>query len=312
MKDRKSLYLLIFALTVVTISFVLISIWGYHFYFTKNNTTAALRAPVSQTVQQAPVVVHKPTLRDSLQTILNLTAQRLVTENDSAYLDSSADKTLAVKLIELNRLKNEIAEILKNKSASEDTSSNEKISKLQQSVEELKKQNNEVAQANERLSEMVKKLIEKKGCNAGRTSSPLTEKHLAGSAYSLPLLVSHLRFVALSVNNDKKETNIAAKTERLYGSFQINAKPDNRNNAIYVVIIQPDGKILLNPKLKSGTFKTKTGSSAYSTVLHFDNTKDNGNRLVFSIDSPNFQKGKYAMQIYHEGVLIGRLTRILF
>jgi len=308
MNDRKSLYLLIFSLTVVTISFVLISIWGYHFYFAKRNTQPA--QPIYKPVKEAPLKVQKNTTSDSLQTLLNLTAERLVNETDSSYLDSSVDKNLAAKLIELNRLKNEIAEILKNKSSPGDTSANQKISQLQQSVEELKIQNNEVAEENARLNEMVKQLMEKKGTPTSSTSN--SKKRLAGSAYTLPVLVSHLRFVGLSINNDKKVTNIAAKTERLFGSFQVNVKPTNRNNAIYVVIIQPDGKTLVNAELQSGTFKTKTGSKVYSTVLHFDNKKDNGNRLVFSIDSSNFQKGKYAMQIYHQGVLIGRLTRTLF
>ncbi|MGN6532401.1 MAG: hypothetical protein ACTHK0_11705, partial [Ginsengibacter sp.] len=35
MKDRKSLYLLIFALIVVTVAITLISVWGYRFYFSK-------------------------------------------------------------------------------------------------------------------------------------------------------------------------------------------------------------------------------------------------------------------------------------
>ena len=148
MKDRKSLYLLIFALTVTTISFVLISIWGYHFYFAKSNATIAIPEHDSKTVQQAPVMVQKTTTNDSLQTLLNLTAERLANETDSSYLDSSLDKTLAVKLIELNRLKSDIAEILKHKNSPGDTSANQKISQLQQSVEELKTQNNEVAEEN--------------------------------------------------------------------------------------------------------------------------------------------------------------------
>ncbi|HSN07504.1 MAG TPA: hypothetical protein VLS85_00630 [Hanamia sp.] len=308
MKDRKSLYLLIFSLTVVTISFILISIWGYHFYFAKSKAQ-----PVAQTVQQEPVMVHKISMRDSLQTLLNSTVDELGSTNDSASLDSSADKTLALKLIEFNRLKNEIAEILRNKSSSADMSvASDKISQLQQSVEELRKQNNEVAEENARLNEMVKQLLEKKETPAKRTSTTHSTKRLASSAYTLPLLVSHLRFVGISVSNDKKETNIAANTERLYGSFQINVKPSNKNTAIYVVIVQPNGKTLLNSAWESGTFETKTGSKVYSALLHFDNVKDNGNRLVFSIDSHNFQKGKYAMQIYHQGVMIGRLTRTFY
>ena len=307
MKDRKSLYLLIFALTVVTISFILISIWGYHFYFAKKN-----EQPVVQNIPMEPSLAHKTSMRDSLQILLNSAVEQIGNPADSISFDSSLDKTLALKLIEFNRLRNEISEILKNKTSTEDMNeASDKISQLQQSVEDLKNKNEEVAAENERLNQMVKELTEKKGTPRKRTTTRPT-KHLASSAYTLPVLVSHLRFVGLSVSNDKRETNIAAKTERLYGSFQVNIKPSNTNNAIYVVVIQPNGKTLLNSAWESGTFETKNGIKTYSVVLHFDNTKDDGNRLVFSIDSHNFQKGKYAMQIYHQGVMIGRLTRTLF
>ena len=307
MKDRKSLYLLIFALTVVTISFILISIWGYHFYFAKKNVQA-----IAQMDPQPSSLVHKTAMRDSLQILLNSAVAQLGNPSDSIAFDSSVDKTLALKLVEFNRLRNEIAEILRNKNSSEDMGvASEKITQLQQSVEELKNQNDQVAAENARLNQMVKELMEKKGTSTRRTTTRTT-KHLASSAYTLPLLVSHLRFVGMTVSDNKRETNIAAKTERLYGSFQLNIKPSNTNNAIYVVVIQPNGKTLLNSAWESGTFETKAGSEIYSTVLHFDNTKDNGNLLVFSIDSHNFQKGKYAMQVYHQGVMIGRLTRTLF
>ena len=310
MKDRKSLYLLIFALTVVTISFILISIWGYHYYFTSIEPK-----PVTQNIPQNPPAVSKTSMKDSLQTLLNTTVEQLGVENDSTLNDSSVDKTLALKLIEFNRLKNEIAAILRNKSSSQDMSdAGQKIVKLQQSVDELRDKNNEVAAENERLNNMVKQLIAKKSTAPGKphTSQP-SKKHLASSAYTLPLLVSHLRFVAITVNDDNQAiTNIAANTKMLSGGFQINVKPENTTTEIYVVVVQPDGKTLFNAAWQSGNFETKTGRKVYSALLHFDNVKDNGKRLSFSIDSHNFQKGNYVMQVYHQGIMIGKLTRTLF
>ncbi len=312
MKDRSSLYLLIFALTVVTISFILISIWGYHFYFAPKKAQ-----PISQNAPKDPVpkdssIVHKISMKDSLETLLNSTVEQLGGENDSAYYDSNVDKTLALKLIEFNRLKNEIAEILKNKSSSQDMSeASQKISQLQQNVDELRDQNNQVAAENERLNNMVKQLLAKKSGVPQRSTS--SKKQLASSAYTLPLLVSHLRFEAMTVSDDNNSvTNIASKTERLSGSFQINVKPENTTTEIYVVVVQPNGKTLFNSAWESGNFETKTGRKVYSALLHFDNIKDNGKRLSFSIDSHNFQKGKYVMQVYHQGIMIGKLTRALF
>jgi len=305
MKDRKSLYLLIFALIVVTIAFILISIWGYHFYFQSKETK-----PLSD-VQNVPVIVKKTAMRDSLQILLNSAVQEMNYEGDSTFYDSSDDTTLELKLIEFNRLRNEIVEILKNKTSSKDMSvASEKIGQLQQSVDELRNKNNEVAQENARLNKILKKLIvEKKNGSSTNKSA----KKRTTSASSLPLLVSHLRFLGISMKNDNQRvTNIASQTVKLLGSFQINVKPNNPSTSIYVEIIQPNGKTLLNSSWQSGTFETTSGRKVYSALLHFDNTKDNKNRLQFSIDSHNFQKGKYTMQIYHQGIIIGRLVRTLY
>lgn len=303
MKDRKSLYFLIFALTVVTVAFILVSIWGYNYYFQPKASNK-----IAQSSQQIPYA-EKTSMRDSLQVLLNSTVEQL-DAGDSTLYDSSVDKTLVLKLIEFNKLKNEIAEILKNKTSSNDMSvASEKIGELQRSIEELRNKNNEVAQENARLNKMLNQLVENK---KSRSSFSKTKKKTSYGS-SLPLLVSHLRFTAITVKQlNERVTNIAAQTQKLTGSFQINTKPSNSNTSIYVIIVQPNGKTLMNSSWQSGTFETMSGRKVYSALLHFDNKKDNKNRLQFSIDSHNFQKGTYAMQIYHQGIMIGRLERTLY
>lgn len=305
MKDRKSLYLLIFALTVVTVAFILISIWGYHYYF-QPKTPAVL----SQNNQETPYA-EKTAMRDSLQILLNSTIQQLEGENYSAY-DSSVDENLKAKLVQFNQLKNEITEILKNKTSSKDMSvASEKIGELQQSLNDLRDKNEEVIQENERLNKLVKQLVGEKTKKSGSGSK--STKKISAYARSLPLLVSHLRFTAIQVQAaNERATSIASETQKLTGSFQINTKPNNTTTAIYVIIIQPNGKTLLNSSWQSGTFETSSGRKTYSALLHFDNDKDNKNRLQFSIESDHFQKGTYTMQIYHEGIMIGRLKRTLY
>lgn len=303
MRDRRLIYLLIFVLLVVTVSFILVSFWGYRYYFERKQQHEAAIQPAKQTVNSAA------SFYDSLQHLLNAGVVQVHDISDSVSIDSTSDTTLASKLIEFNRLKNEITQMIENKSSSQDSAAhNEKISQLEQSLEELKTRNDEIAAQNEKLSSIVKDLIAKKG----NTTAHSKDKHPASSASTLPVLVAHLRFVGLSVSNNKSITNIAAQTERLYGSFQINIKPNNKDNTIYIVIVQPDGKTLRSASGRSGTFKSDSGTKAFTTSIKFDNKTDNGNRLVFTIDAHNFQKGKYAMQIYHQGIMIGRLIRTLF
>ncbi|MGN6193473.1 MAG: hypothetical protein ACTHOB_00945 [Ginsengibacter sp.] len=304
MKDRKSLYLLIFALLVVTISFILISIWGYNFYFQPK-----VPQTVTQEIQQPVPIAKKTSMKDSLQVLLASTVQQLGNE-DSTFYDSSTDKTLELKLLEFNKLKNEIAEILKNKSSSKDMSeASEKIGQLQKSVDELRSKNDEVAKENMRLNKVLKQLITENKPTERKTKT-VDKVNYTGP---LPVLVSHLSFkgVAESDNNER-ETNIAAQTVKLTGSFLLSAKPTNNSPSIYVVIVKPDGNTLLNSSWQSGTFETSSGRQTYSALIHFDNVKDNNNRLQFTIDARKFQKGKYAMQIYHQGTMIGRLVKTFY
>lgn len=304
MKDRKSLYLLIFALLVVTISFILISIWGYNFYFQPK-----VPQTVTQEIQQTVPTAKKTSMKDSLQMLLASTVEQLG-NRDSTFYDSSTDKTLELKLIEFNKLKNEIAEILKNKSSSKDMSeASEKIGQLQKSVDELRSKNDEVARENMRLNKVLKQLI-KENKPPQRKIKTVEKVNYTGP---LSVLVSHLSFKGVTESdNNERETNIAAQTVKLTGSFLLSAKPTNTSTSIYVVIVKPDGNTLLNSSWQSGTFETSSGRQTYSALIHFDNVKDNNNRLQFTIDARNFQKGKYAMQIYHDGIMIGRLVKTFY
>jgi flagellar basal body-associated protein FliL len=303
MRDRRLISLLVVVLIVVTVSFILVSFWGYRYYFERKE---AQRTTVTQPKQP---VDPTTSFSDSLQNLLNLAAAQVQDSSDSISLDSTSDTALASKLVEFNRLRNEITEMIRNKDASKNSAAeNERIDQMEQTLEALKTRNDEVAAENVRLANMVKQLMQTKGKSPASKSG----KHLASSAYTLPVLVAHLRFVGMSLGDNRSITNIAAKTERLYGSFEINIKPGNKDNTIYIVIVQPDGKTLIAPGERSGTFTTDSETKPFSTSIKFDNKRDNGNRLVFTIDSHNFQKGTYAMQIYHQGQMIGRLTRTLF
>jgi hypothetical protein len=251
----------------------------------------------------------KTSMKDSLQMLLASTVEQLG-NTDSTFYDSSTDKTLELKLIEFNKLKNEIAEILKNKSSSKDMSeASEKIGQLQKSVDELRSKNDEVARENMRLNKVLKQLI-KANKSPQRKIKTVEKVNYTGP---LSVLVSHLSFKGVTESdNNERETNIAAQTVKLTGSFLLSAKPTNTSTSIYVVIVKPDGNTLLNSSWQSGTFETSSGRQTYSALIHFDNVKDNNNRLQFTIDARNFQKGKYAMQIYHDGIMIGRLVKTFY
>lgn len=305
MRDRKYFFLLMLALIIITISFVLISIWGYHFYYSDKNDQPLVR----HEIKSAP---HTHLNNDSLGNINSQNEYSLL-ENFAYETDTSGDSVLISKILAYRRLRSEIEAILiKRHSGEERSGANRQILKLEKDIEELKNKNDTIIRENERLNNLVTELLDKKEVAKDEPAEPRVSNQIEHAAIRLPVLVSHLRFAAYDVDKNKAATNVATDAERLTGSFQLNIKPYNTNHSVYVVVIQPNGKVLNAGKSQNKTFNSQSGRKPYSAVIHFDNKKDNGTRLSFLIDVTNLQKGKYVMQIYHQGVMIGRLTKTLF
>lgn len=300
MKDRKSLYLLICALIVVTIAFTLISVWGYRFYFSKKSSTSLVAASTKNIAGNKNAGVNQLPL-DSAVRQLNDVA-------DTIAFDS-ADHQLAVKIIQFNRLKNEIALILQERYFAKDSTAETKIEALEKEIERLQKENFAVTKENARLSELVKQLNEGKHKENAEKLASAFDKNKPQTALFLPLLVSHLRFAAY---NNQGKTVLASETTKLKGSFEISVRSQNAAKEIYVVIVQPNGLVMLSGSGTRNSFETNSGRKAYTAVVGFDYEKDNHKRLEFTCYSGTFLKGKYTMQIYHNGIMIGRLVKRLY
>ena len=80
---------------------------------------------------------------------------------------------------------------------------------------------------------------------------------------------------------------------------------------MFVVILQPDGKLLKQSGWDSGSFETREGTKIYSCKLRFDCPKGENKSLNFSVPSSNFQKGMYSIQVYHKGVMVVRGNKSL-
>ena len=312
MRDFKSLFLLIAVLVLVTISFIVISVRGYRYYFQTTENKPAVVEPEKNFVS-----VKQHNKSDSLEHVLDSLIRKYGNqENGFAGNDpDSLDGILKLKILEYKKLKSDIIEILNKRVALKDTAIvNEKISLLQKTINELRERNNGIVSENEQLKETVKRLTVLKGMREEATSNSNPQKSVSKSSHSLPLLVSHLRFTAISgKKEDKTRTSLASQTNRFEGSFEINIKSAKNNSPkIFIVILQPNRKILINPAAKPGIFYTPDGNKRYSTSLQFDVNKDNHKRLYFSVAvTQPIHKGRYTMQIYHGGILIGRLNRIL-
>ncbi len=329
MRDSKSSLLLLVSLILFLMSFVILCTWGYNTYYKSKESKRKTGQLVedSAAIAKATKAIANAT-RDSLQRVYSATIKELDSKLDSTLNYSDSLKgPLDIKLNEFFKLRNEIATILKDKSNTADLGlARQKITELQRRVDELIGRNRDVEQENKRLYAMLKQLSANMKETDPQTIRPVvfeskpapeTNNAVANSNPQSVLgnfVASDLRLSALmeTDNNKEFETYQALQTDRLTGSFTVRNESGTNNNAeLVIVVIQPDGQVLQKSTWESGTFNSREGKKIYSCKLRFDYNKGEAKKLFFSLSSDKYMKGSYIMQIYHNGTMIGKLSKTL-
>jgi len=212
------------------------------------------------------------------------------------------------------KLRNEISTILQDESPSADLElAKMKIGQLQTLVDILKNKNTEITKENDRLYVLLKQLaIEGKPAeyptknNGADNNSPSTPTADAG------LRVDNIQLSAITTTDFiEKETTHAEETDKLVGSFTVKSGGgQNMVSELMVVVLQPDGKVLQNSNWETGIFYTKQGKQIYSNKLRFDNNGDT-KQLNFSLQAEKYLPGRYTVELYYNGLMIGKTTRTL-
>lgn len=301
--------LLLVSLLLVIVSGILLWTWGYRVY--NKNDHAAVKAPVRDSVAIARAV------KDSLQKQYDATLHELNTQIDSTlYGSDSLRGQLSAKLEEFFRLRDEINNLLKDKgTAFNQDLAKQKILELQVKVQELRNRNADVEQENKKLNALLEQLknLEKNSPVQDNVRRVVNENRPVDNITAATVFTaSDLRLSAMMVDNDREtETTSAQQTEKLVGSFVVRNTGALSNTEIVVVVVQPDGRVLKGSAWESGMFTTAEGKKIYSYKLNFDYTRGEAKRLLFSLSADKYQKGNYIMQVYHNGSLIGKLSKTL-
>jgi len=284
---------------MLAISAVMLCISGYNIYFRKEaHATPSIAASAIRTE------------RDSLQQIYAATVKKLDETFSSSW--TSADtlsQNLDVKLEEFNKLRNEITAILKDQSPDADLgSAKEKILELQIKVNALRLKNSDVETENRRLQALLDQLTRSRteiGGIARSDAKQAADKPLG------PVMTTELHLSAIATSNNKEtETTAADEAEKIVGSFSLKNISPKANAELMVVVIQPDGKVVRNSVWESGSFETSQGKKIYSRKISLD-AGSNDRQLNFSLNPDRFLKGEYTMQIWYNGNLIGKMSRVL-
>lgn len=296
------------------LSIGLVGTWVYHLYdkahyanqrneiFIKDSTA------VAQGVQDSLQKIYSHTIND-------LDARLDSTKNNAGMLQGE----LQNKLSEINRLRTEIATILtKNNIKKEDLDlARRKSVELLRLVAELQSKNTTVEEEKKQISAVLDKVniqvkdMETNMQKLDQQNKALTEKINIASAF----VASEISLLPVAVKNDKEqETNQAKKASKLVVSFAVqNNVTDYENADIYVVITEPDGKVLRNEDVwENSVISLQNGNRiSYTRRVKFEYQKGETKRLIFSLTPEEYLKGTYAMQLYHNGMMIGQSLKSL-
>lgn len=137
-------------------------------------------------------------------------------------------------------------------------------------------------------------------------------KEVLDEAASNELSIKPIRLRAgYQANGEVKFTRKATETTELLGDLIVTgSKSVEGRSELYLVLIQPDGKVLKSGSA-SGIFKSGATWLPYTQKIDFNCKPKLSQNLTFSIRSRNFRSGPYILQIYHAGKMAGKLVCIL-
>lgn len=283
----------------------LIGTWGYLFYDkTKSNRREnELRIQVETT--------------DSLRSAVQMQFDAASKELDAALgQNTQLQGTLAQQKAEIDRLKNEIQSEINNKNGDLSRARalieelRGKVTNLVAQIEVLRKQNVQLATANQSLTLRNDTLAQEKVAIADTLITTRTEKARIEDEAST-LHISEIQISPISVARSGKEsqTSRASKADYLRVSFTIdeNRVASSGPKSLYVIVTDPDGNAVSSPAMGSGTFTTRqNGEKVFTKQLTVNYTTGESLPVSFNWSQQNsYKAGTYHVEIYHNGYRIG-------
>lgn len=286
----------------------LLGTWGY-FLYDKNQSDEKIQ--VSQT--QANTAM---TARDSVTLLYNEALTRLdsITGNNNSLQGQLSDNQS-----EISRLKAEINRIVSNKNATASelrraksliAQLNEKIGNLEAEVARLTGENQQLATTNTVLTS------EKQALETNLQTTTVEKEELAqtvdvGSTFS----ASNIQIKPLQERKSgkEKETTTAKRVDKLIISFDVENRIAKSGPAdIYVIVTAPDGQVISDASLGSGTLTTRQdGDKPFTFKTSLEYEQGTRKNVQVPLRQNNFQTGDYRIEIYQNGFKIAEGVRSL-
>jgi peptidoglycan hydrolase CwlO-like protein len=256
--------------------------------------------------------------RSELQNSFNEASKKLDELNGQ---NISLQGQLAEKNADIEKKKNEIASILRNKNATAAQLSkakgliaelNGQIQDLMAQVEQLKQENQTLTTANTTLtSERDNLQTEKQKIQEDLSATEAAKKNVEDVASTLH--ASNISIAAINVKGSGKEvsTSTAKRADLMRIGFDIdeNRIAPSGTKEVYVVVTAPDG----TPVTTGETFTTREeGDKKFTSKVNVN--YEQGKRIPVTFDwkqGTKYQTGEYKIEIYHNGYKIGEGRKAL-
>jgi phage shock protein A len=286
----------------------LLGTWGYLLY-DKNKS--------GETLQVAQVQSDSyMSQRDSLKLMYDEAEMRLDSIT-GANNNLQGEKSSLQK--DIDSKKAEIRSILSKKNASDAelarartliSELNDKIANLEQEVSRLTGENQELTANNTQLTS-EKQVLEQNLQTSSSEKEALSQTVDVGSTFS----ASNIQITPINEKKNGKEkvSTTAKRVDKLVVSFDVENRIAKSGPAdMYIMVTAPDGQVVSDANLGSGTLTTRTdGDKAFTTKVPVEYEQGTRKAVQFPIRQEDFQRGDYKIEIYHNGFKIGESTRTL-
>jgi regulator of replication initiation timing len=291
----------------------LVVTWTYHLVDKSSYTNKRREVFIKDSAAIAQAV------GDSLQKLYNSTISSLDIKLDSINTNAGLlQGELGNKILEINRLKTEIGSILRRTDVSKQDLAKARTltAELKTRIDELQNQNRSIEDEKNQISSEFEVLntqvtaLTQTNTRLDQENKKLNEKLSDAGTF----VASELRLSAVQTKSNKEtEALLARKAEKFVISFLLqNNVTSYENSEIFVVLTDPNEQVLEFSAWDTGLFDTKTeGRKKYSRKLRFAYSKGESHEIIFSLNAPEYVKGKYLLQVYHNGNLVGKAIKIL-
>lgn len=294
---------------IALLSLALLGTWGYMLW-DKNASTGSV-------AERNAEIANAMTESDSLRQLFNLAEIHLdsITGNNNNLVgeNSALHREIEEKKAEITKILND-----KNATAADLKKARQLINELNGQIGRLEAQVTQLKGENQQLTVQNTQLNTEKGVLSQNLQTKTAENDELANTVDVgsTLLASGITVTPIDVrrNGKEKETSIARRVDKLQINFNVENRITTSGPAdLYVIVTDPQGKIVQNTDLGSGAMTTRQdGDRNFTAKVPIEYEQGTRKGVTFSIKSPDgFHKGDYRIEVYHNGFKIGEGIRSL-